>query len=285
MKANFENAFKYKLIYVMRIEDEAHQGLVKIGDATIETDLPIDQLSSNCEELKKSALERIKNFTNTAGITTCLLHSEIAVRTVKQGNQCILAGFRDYDVHEILERSGFKSVRVGDSTGREWYRVDLETAKLAIAACKKNQASLGNTAVITKFKPIIFRPEQKDCINKVVRHFKRASRFLMNAKMRFGKTLVSLEIVKKSGFSKTIILTHRPVVNEGWYEDFKKYFLIVLTISTAQKLEAKNYPHFCRLKKIRLLCIDSGFKRVNTGWRKVQEEFSNLRYDLGLRDC
>lgn len=224
MKANFENAFKYKLIYVMRIEDEAHQGLVKIGDATIETDLPIDQLSSNCEELKKSALERIKNFTNTAGITTCLLHSEIAVRTVKQGNQCILAGFRDYDVHEILERSGFKSVRVGDSTGREWYRVDLETAKLAIAACKKNQASLGNTAVITKFKPIIFRPEQKDCINKVVRHFKRASRFLMNAKMRFGKTLVSLEIVKKSGFSKTIILTHRPVVNEGWYEDFKKIF-------------------------------------------------------------
>ena len=46
----------------------------------------------------------------------------------------------------------------------------------------------------------------------------------MNAKMRFGKTLVSLEIVKKSGFSKTIILTHRPVVNEGWYEDFKKIF-------------------------------------------------------------
>ena len=25
-------------------------------------------------------------------------------------------------------------------------------------------------------------------------------------------------------FKKTIILTHRPVVNEGWYEDFTKIF-------------------------------------------------------------
>ena len=280
MKANFENAFKYKLIYVMRIEDEAHQGLVKIGDATIETDLPIDQLSSNCEELKKSALERIKNFTNTAGITTCLLHSEIAVRTVKQGNQCILAGFRDYDVHEILERSGFKSVRVGDSTGREWYRVDLETAKLAIAACKKNQASLGNTAVITKFKPIIFRPEQKDCINKVVRHFKRASRFLMNAKMRFGKTLVSLEIVKKSGFSKTIILTHRPVVNEGWYEDFKKIFFdcpdyLYGSKTRGEKLSSllsseKKFVYFASIQDLR------GSTRVGGKFKKNSPIFDTI---------
>lgn len=261
MKAQFENAFKYKLIYIMRIEDEAHRGLVKIGDATIETDKPIDQLSSNCIELKQSALQRIKSYTNTAGITPHLLHSEIAVRTIKRGNQCILDGFRDHDVHSVLERSGFKSVCVGDSTGREWYRVDLETAKLAIAACKNKQACLGNTAVEAKIKPIIFRPEQRDCIDKVVRHFKKAFRFLMNAKMRFGKTLVSLEIVKKSCFSKTIILTHRPVVNEGWYDDFKKIFFdcpdyLYGSKTRGEKLSyllssGKNFVYFASIQDLR----------------------------------
>ena len=31
-------------------------------------------------------------------------------------------------------------------------------------------------------------------------------------------------MVKKSGFAKTIIVTHRPVVDDGWYEDFQKIF-------------------------------------------------------------
>ena len=47
---------------------------------------------------------------------------------------------------------------------------------------------------------------------------------LWNAKMRFGKTLSALEVVRKSGFEKTIIITHRPVVDSGWYEDFRKIF-------------------------------------------------------------
>ena len=47
---------------------------------------------------------------------------------------------------------------------------------------------------------------------------------LWNAKMRFGKTLSALEVVRKMGFAKTMIVTHRPVVNHGWYEDFEKVF-------------------------------------------------------------
>ena len=33
-----------------------------------------------------------------------------------------------------------------------------------------------------------------------------------------------MEVVRKSGFEKTIIITHRPVVDSGWYEDFGKIF-------------------------------------------------------------
>lgn len=47
---------------------------------------------------------------------------------------------------------------------------------------------------------------------------------LWNAKMRFGKTLSALELVRRIEFSRTIIITHRPVVDVGWYEDFQKIF-------------------------------------------------------------
>ena len=76
----------------------------------------------------------------------------------------------------------------------------------------------------TGFAPIVFRPEQEEAIEKTLKQFKTGSRMLWNAKMRFGKTLSALQVVKKSGFVKTIIVTHRPVVDDGWYEDFQKIF-------------------------------------------------------------
>ncbi len=39
--------------------------------------------------------------------------------------------------------------------------------------------------------------------------------------MRFGKTVTALELVRRMGFKKTIIITHRPVVNDGWFKDFR----------------------------------------------------------------
>lgn len=47
---------------------------------------------------------------------------------------------------------------------------------------------------------------------------------LWNAKMRFGKTLSALQVVKDMEFQRTLILTHRPVVDAGWFEDFGKIF-------------------------------------------------------------
>lgn len=44
----------------------------------------------------------------------------------------------------------------------------------------------------------------------------------MNAKMRFGKTITALELIKRSRYQHVLIMTHRPVVDEGWFTDFKK---------------------------------------------------------------
>ena len=224
MDTAFKNAFEYKVIYVFTIDDQAHKGLVKIGDATLHTDTPIDQLSPDCRELNQAALKRIKAYTNTAGLTPHLLHSEVAVRTVKDKDGSLkVEAFRDHHVHEVLKNSGIDNVQPGESSGKEWFPVDMETAQKAIDAVKHNYANLSNTDVV-RHAPIIFRPEQAECITKVVKHFKKADRFLINAKMRYGKTFVSLEIVKQCKFKKTIILTHRPVVDAGWYEDFTKIF-------------------------------------------------------------
>lgn len=224
MNTTFKNAFEFKVIYVFTIDDQAHKGLVKIGDATLHTDTPIDQLTPGCRELNQAALRRIKEYTNTAGITPHLLHSEIAVRTVKDKEGSLkVEAFRDHHVHEVLKNSGINNVQLGESSGKEWFPVDAQIAKKAIYAVKHNYSNLSNTEVV-KHSPIIFRPEQEACITKVVKHFKKSDRFLINAKMRYGKTFVSLEIVKRCKFKKTIILTHRPVVDAGWYEDFTKIF-------------------------------------------------------------
>ena len=96
-----------KLIYVFAINDEAHKGLLKIGDTTIQSDASIDALFPNCKALNQAALSRIKQYTNTAGVSTQLLHTELAVRLVKdKDGQQVLKAFRDHDVHRVLENSG-----------------------------------------------------------------------------------------------------------------------------------------------------------------------------------
>lgn len=262
MNTAFKKAFEHKVIYVFTVDDEAHRGLVKIGDATLHTDTPIDALPPNCKELNQAALTRIRSYTNTAGLTPKLLHTEVAVRSVpdKDSGGLLLKAFRDHDVHTVLRNSGIEKVQIGESTGKEWFEIDVETAKKAIAAVKQNFSNLSNTDIV-KQTPIIFRPEQADCITKVVNHFKKADRFLINAKMRYGKTFVSLEIVKQCKFEKTIILTHRPVVNAGWYEDFTKIFYgyddyIYGSKANGETLEAllssgKKFVYFASVQDLR----------------------------------
>ena len=75
----FKSTFSYKLIYIFRINDEKHKGLLKIGDATLASDRLPDDIQRNCSELNKAAKDRINNYTGTAGVTYQLLHTELAI--------------------------------------------------------------------------------------------------------------------------------------------------------------------------------------------------------------
>ncbi|MBR4374688.1 MAG: Eco57I restriction-modification methylase domain-containing protein [Treponema sp.] len=223
----FNQAFEQKLIYVYRINDADHEGILKIGEASCNAGMNYFAFEPNCKELNEAAKERIRHQTQTAGIKFDLLYTE-ATAYMKGKN---LVVFQDHEVHSVLERSGIKHKYFDtDSNGHkanEWFYTDLETVKKAIAAVKEGRSSL-NASEITKEKsPVAFRPEQTEAIEKTIKQFKKTSgshQMLWNAKMRFGKTLSTLEVVKRMNYNRTLILTHRPVVDSGWFEDYSKIF-------------------------------------------------------------
>lgn len=259
--SDFVTSFKYKLIYVFEIRDASHAGCLKIGDATIETNDSIDKLPPNCRALNQAAKDRIKQYTNTAATSFNLLHTELAVRTATDKNgHMVLKAFRDHHVHSVLENSGIHRKKLNGSTSREWYPIDLATAKLAIDAVKNNVKNLSGTEQ-TAFTPIIFRPEQLDGIEQTIKQFKHSNKMLWNAKMRYGKTLSTLEVVKRMQFKRSIIITHRPVVDKGWYEDFTKIFhddtnYIYGSKNTGYSVEellesGKNFVYFASMQDLR----------------------------------
>ena len=218
--ATFESSLRPKLIYVFRINDNAHHGALKIGEAT--ATLGDGYFKPNSSLLNKAAKERIDQYTKTAGISYQLLYTEGTMFTDGKGH---VSSFNDRQVHKVLERSGIKRKSFEKKNqGREWYVTDLQTVKRAIAAVKEGRESLDNGEVTHEQSPIEFRPEQNMAIDRTIARFKRGNQMLWNAKMRFGKTLSALEVVLEMEMQRTIILTHRPVVDEGWFEDFQKIF-------------------------------------------------------------
>lgn len=228
MSLAFNSTFEYKLIYVFRINDHEHKNCLKVGDATIHTNKDYTLLTPNSHDLNYAARERIDLYTSTAGIKYELLHTEIAVYKINDKNSKYngkIRAFRDYKVHEVLKRSGIKSKYFDTNKKQnEWFITDLATVVNAIKAVKDGKTSLNKSEISNNINPIIFRPEQNEAINKTISRFKHDTKMLWNAKMRFGKTLSALQVAKKMNFKRTIIITHRPVVEDGWYEDFDKIF-------------------------------------------------------------
>ena len=214
----FDSALKPKLIYVIRINDANHSGCLKVGEATL-VDSDDLCIKPNSSALNKSARKRIYGYTRTAGIDFDLLYTEIAA--YKCGDR--FKAFGDRTVHNVLFRSGIK-LHKGTNFGKEWFETDLNTIINAIKAVKEGRKSLLATEITEGQNPIVFRPEQRDAIDQTKKQFKKGDRMLWNAKMRFGKTVSALQVIKELDFVRTLILTHRPVVDDGWYNDFKKIF-------------------------------------------------------------
>lgn len=222
--SRFDQTYSYKLIYIFKMPYESHKGLLKIGEATLKTDISPDELVPNCKVLNQAAKKRIGNYTDTASVSYELLHTELAAVQLPNG---FITTFKDKDVHKVLMNSGVHKVQPNGATGEEWFMTTLDVAKNAIQAVKDGKSVLTSNESQSKSTPISkidFREEQIDAVEKTLKTFKKNDEMLWYAKMRFGKTLTALEVVRRMQLRKVIIVTHRPVVSDGWGDDFSKIF-------------------------------------------------------------
>ena len=218
--ATFTSSMKAKLIYVFAINDEAHADCLKIGETTLEEDNG-EEITANCELLNRAAHKRIRQYTKTAGIAYELLYTDDTVFRMSG----MVMTFNDKQVHKVLERSGVKKkVFPGVDGADEWYCCDLATVKKAIQAVKHGEQCLLPGDVTTNMTPIILRREQRDAVDRTKKRLAKSGRMLWNAKMRFGKTLAALQLIKEENYKRTLIITHRPVVDSQWFDEFNKVF-------------------------------------------------------------
>ena len=269
-----------KLIYIQTADNTsgmfpAYKDAQKIGEATApDDDFEVDW-SPNSEFLRTVGAKRINQYMKTSGIKFVLEWVELAWKKSTK------TWFHDHDVHEVLKRSGIKRPEFLD--GSEWFETDVETAKSAIKAVKEGQSALDSVGSTNADDHITLRPEQSLAVEKTRKNFKKNKNMLWNAKMRFGKTLTSLELIKEQKYTKVLIMTHRPVVSDSWFEDFGK-----------MKMAEEGYRYGSEDTQFKLKDLKSGntpfiyfvsIQKLRYGGGKVNlREFSDVDWDLIIID-
>ena len=119
----------------------------------------------------------------------------------------------DNTIHAELTKMGKLEVRLDKS--REWYACTVDDVSTAI-----NNIVLG----VSRPNSYPMREEQQECHNKAVAHYQAGGdKFLMNAKMRFGKTFTSYQIIKSLDVKLVLVITYKPAVDAGWREDLNTH--------------------------------------------------------------
>ena len=274
--------FGRKLIYIQTVKNladwPAYQGSEKIGEATI-VEQEVNQ-QANSEDLRAAAQKRINQYMKTAGVTPSLEWAELAYSRKEK------RFFSDKEVHQVLKRSGIK--KNPKLAGDEWFLVSLDTAKAAIKAVKEGRKSLKVDELPQVAQPKIkLRPEQAQAVKQTRKVFKTKDTMLWNAKMRFGKTLTALKLIKEEQFQKVLIMTHRPVVKDSWFDDFNKmemgpagYIYGSKTKGEAIEnlaLTTKPFIYFASIQDLR-------GSRVFGGKKDKNEVFTMIDWDLVIID-
>lgn len=212
-----------RLLYVLSINDRKHQGLLKIGEVFVDNDIAD---SPNRQELGKAVRAVLDARPYMQGVSYHIEYVECT--TYDQESKCYKAD----DVYRTLRTMDIPSKTLGKykdpTTGQTedadiWFACTIFDIQEVISKIKQGKGA-GHGA-------IKFRPEQEKAIHDTVEYFQKefkdpnkGKHYLWNAKMRFGKTLSGLEVAKRCGYRSTLIITHRPVVDKGWHDDFAKIF-------------------------------------------------------------
>lgn len=211
-----------RLLYVLSINDRKHQGLLKIGEVFVDNEIADSKSSQELGKAVRAVLDARPYMQGVA------YHIEYVECTTYDQDKCYKAD----DVYRTLRAMDIPSKTLGKykdpTTGQTedadiWFACTIFDIQEVISKIKQGKGA-GHGV-------IKFRPEQEKAIHDTVEYFQKefkdpnkGKHYLWNAKMRFGKTLSGLEVAKRCGYRSTLIITHRPVVDKGWHDDFAKIF-------------------------------------------------------------
>lgn len=217
----------YTLLYCAEINDEKHKDMLKVGETTFNATQELENYTPNHEVLAKAAKDRIKGWSGTAAAGAKLVYSEALIRYNPDTKN--KESFGDKVVHRVLNNAGFpkQTFDEANDSGKEWFKVNIETVKAAIKAAKEYRDYLDSSEVPEQ-EIYDLRQEQKAAVEQTIprfiNHDKKKHKMLWDCKMRFGKTTTALNLVKRLEYKRTIIITHRPVVEDSWGSDFYHVF-------------------------------------------------------------
>jgi hypothetical protein len=183
-------------IYAYSISDEAHKGLLKVGQTTRDSSRRV------AEQLRTAA---IKNYT---------IHLD---EPAERADGSVI---RDHEVRAALERKGFANPEL------EWMRCSVEDVKTVLTELRTRQIFTG-----THHETFELRAEQANAVRVTFDYFTSrwaedphaVPRFLWNAKMRFGKTFTAYQLAKKLMAKRVLVITFKPAVEDAWRGDLESH--------------------------------------------------------------
>ena len=183
-------------IYAYSIADEAHEGLLKVGQTT--------------RDVKRRVAEQLR----TAAITNFRIELD---EPAERDDGTI---FTDHDVRAALIRKGI------ENTSLEWMRCTLADVHTVLTELRTGLRFSG-----THHQTFPMRREQAEAVRQTHAYYHSrweedmhaVPRFLWNAKMRFGKTFTSYQLAKKMGAKRVLVVTFKPAVEDAWQSDLENH--------------------------------------------------------------
>lgn len=183
-------------IYAYSIADEAHEGLLKVGQTT--------------RDVKRRVAEQLR----TAAITNFRIELD---EPAERDDGTI---FTDHEVRAALTRKGI------ENTSLEWMRCTLADVHTVLTELRTGLRFSG-----THHQTFPMRREQAEAVRQTHAYYHSrweedmhaVPRFLWNAKMRFGKTFTSYQLAKKMGAKRVLVVTFKPAVEDAWQSDLENH--------------------------------------------------------------
>jgi hypothetical protein len=157
----------------------------------------------------RDAKSRIREQVGTAGVAHEIIFEASAMRP--DGS-----AISDHDIHKLLRKK-----QIPNPHG-EWFECTIRDIQSAISELRDGLVSEdGRTQTFG------MRPEQTAAVEKTIAYFNsfkaenqgKTPHFMWNAKMRFGKTFATYQLAKRMGWTKILVLTFKPAVENAWQED------------------------------------------------------------------